>query len=61
MVKYLIGGAAGAVLGYLYYYFVGCATGACPITANPVSATVYGLVLGLLLAGAFVPSRGKKT
>lgn len=40
----------GAVLGYSYYYFIGCSTGACPITASPVSSTIYGLIIGLVLS-----------
>ncbi len=54
ILSYVIGGIIGAGAGYLYYYFVGCPSGQCPITANPWSATVYGVVLGLLIAGAFV-------
>lgn len=54
ILSYAIGGILGAGAGYLYYYFVGCASGQCPITSNPWSATVYGVVLGLLIAGIFV-------
>ncbi len=54
ILSYAIGGILGAGAGYLYYYFVGCASGRCPITSNPWSATVYGVVLGLLIAGIFV-------
>lgn len=42
----LLGGAAG----YAWHRFVGCRTGACPITANPWIATGYGATLGLLFA-----------
>ncbi|MCL4548950.1 MAG: DUF6132 family protein [Bacteroidetes bacterium] len=38
----------GAVLGYAYYYFVGCRTGSCPISGNPYISTVYGAVIGLI-------------
>ena len=27
--------AGGALVGLAYYYFVGCSTGACPLTSNP--------------------------
>lgn len=54
ILSYAIGGIIGAGAGYLYYYFVGCPSGQCPITANPWSATVYGVVLGMLIAGIFV-------
>lgn len=38
----------GAVLGYSYYYFIGCRGGTCPITGNPVISTLYGAVIGLV-------------
>lgn len=43
----------GALLGLGYYHFVGCATGSCAITANPVSAMVYMGLIGWLLSGIF--------
>jgi hypothetical protein len=42
--------AGGALAGYLYHRFVGCRSGACPITANPYISTLYGAVIGFLLA-----------
>ncbi len=48
--KLLIGIGIGAVAGYLYYYFVGCATGTCPITSNPYMSVLYGSVMGGLVA-----------
>lgn len=50
---YIIGAVVGAVAGYLYYRFVGCSTGTCPITSSPISSTIYGIVLGVLLASLF--------
>jgi len=41
---------AGGILGYAYYHFIGCTTGACPITSNPVASTAYGMILGLLVS-----------
>lgn len=40
---------AGGIAGYLYYYYVGCATGTCPITSNPVLSVGYGALIGLVL------------
>ncbi len=40
----------GAAGGYAYYYFVGCVTGTCAITSNPYISTVYGAVVGALVA-----------
>ncbi|MBK8170226.1 MAG: YtxH domain-containing protein [Sandaracinaceae bacterium] len=42
--------AIGASLGYAYYRFVGCRSGTCLITGNPYVATLYGAVMGFLLA-----------
>jgi hypothetical protein len=41
-----IGLSAGALLGYAYYYFIGCNTGSCPITSNPWNSVFYGMLLG---------------
>lgn len=54
MLGYVVGGALGAAAGYLYYRFVGCPSGTCPITSNPYISTLYGAVMGLLIAGAGV-------
>jgi hypothetical protein len=39
----------GALGGYAYYYYIGCASGACPISSNPYISTGYGAVIGLTL------------
>jgi hypothetical protein len=52
-VPYLIGAATGGGGGYLYYHFVGCAGGSCPITSSPVMSVVWGAVMGVLLFGRF--------
>lgn len=49
-----IGSFIGAVAGYLYYHFVGCASGTCAITSKPINSTIYGAVLGGLLGNLFV-------
>lgn len=49
----LAGIALGAVAGYAYYHFVGCASGTCAITSNPVNSTLYGALMGALLLNTF--------
>ncbi len=49
----IIGIIVGATGGYLYYYFVGCASGTCPITSNPYITVIYGAILGYLLLDMF--------
>ncbi len=44
------GAALGAAAGYGWHRLVGCSTGACPITANPWTSTLYGALVGLLFA-----------
>lgn len=45
----------GAVGGYLYYRFVGCADGTCAITSNPYVSTLYGGIIGGLLGSLLTP------
>ncbi|MBS1593450.1 MAG: hypothetical protein JST76_15230 [Bacteroidetes bacterium] len=53
----IIGVIVGAIGGYMYYHFVGCATGTCPITSKPLNSTLYGALLGGLLFSSFEPSQ----
>lgn len=39
---------AGGAAGFAIYKFIGCRTGACPITANPYISVVYGALMGFL-------------
>jgi hypothetical protein len=41
---------AGGGLGFGYYKLVGCRTGACPLTATPLRAILYGSTMGLVFA-----------
>jgi len=40
----------GAIGGYLYWYYIGCNSGTCPITSKASNSSIYGLVMGGLLA-----------
>ncbi len=48
--RIVIGTLIGALLGFGWYKFVGCSTGACPITSNPIISTLYGAFVGFLLS-----------
>ena len=56
----LLGAALGALGGYLYWYFVGCADGTCPITSSPLNSTLWGAVMGGLLLTMFEPKPPRK-
>lgn len=43
----------GALVGLAYYALVGCSTGTCAITSNPLNTMVYTGLIGLLLSGSF--------
>jgi hypothetical protein len=42
--------AVGALGGFAYWYFIGCAGGTCPLTSNPLVSTGYGSAIGFLLS-----------
>lgn len=50
LVRTLMGAVAGAAVGFAMYKFIGCRTGACPLTANPYVAMLIWGVMGALLA-----------
>jgi hypothetical protein len=55
-----VGIVFGAIGGYLYYHYIGCASGTCMITSKPVNSALYGAVMGGLLANVFQKDRTKK-
>ena len=56
-----IGTVIGAIAGYLYYKYVGCASGTCRITSKPLNSTLYFALIGGLLFNMFVKdSKTKK-
>jgi Family of unknown function (DUF6132) len=49
----IIGIIFGAIAGFLYWNFVGCASGRCMITAKPINSTLYGALMGYLIFNIF--------
>lgn len=39
----------GGTGGFLYYYYVGCQSGTCPITSSPYTSVIYGTLIGGVL------------
>lgn len=56
----IAGAALGALGGYLFWYFIGCNNGTCPITSSPVNSTLYGVLLGGLLGSMFKKGSSEK-
>jgi C4-dicarboxylate transporter len=54
-----IGIAIGALAGYAYYFYVGCASGTCAITSKPLNSTLYGALMGGLIFNMFVKENKK--
>jgi Family of unknown function (DUF6132) len=48
LTKMLLPVFLGGTVGYLYYHFIGCVSGHCPITGNPYISTGYGAAIGML-------------
>lgn len=55
---YLVGALTGGVGGYLYWFYIGCASGTCPITASPTMTVIWGAVMGSLIFSLF--KKGEK-
>lgn len=49
----LAGLVLGALAGWTYWYYVGCASGTCMITSKPFNSTLYGALLGFLFFNLF--------
>lgn len=50
--KRVLPALTGALLGYLYYFFVGCSNGSCGITSNPWTSIATGSIFGYFLANS---------
>lgn len=49
----------GGIGGYAYWFYIGCSTGACPITANWHTSVIYGVIMGFLV-GQMITDYTKK-
>ncbi len=47
--------SAGTMVGILYWKFVGCTTGSCPITSHWYTMGAYGMLFGWLVSDLFKP------
>ena len=51
MLPQIIGAVVGGGIGFAAYKFIGCSSGACPITSNPNVSILVGALLGAMLPG----------
>lgn len=59
--RLFLGLAAGAVVGLIYWKFVGCQSGTCPLTSNPYKTVgIYAIMGGLLTYNRGADKEGKK-
>lgn len=56
----IIGIFVGGILGFGYYYFIGCNSGSCAITSKPFNSSAYGMVMGYLMFSVFDKSTNVK-
>jgi hypothetical protein len=52
LLRLSLGIVLGAAAGFACYKFIGCSSGACPLTSNPIISSLYGGLLGAMLAGS---------
>ncbi|HKJ41566.1 MAG TPA: DUF6132 family protein [Sunxiuqinia sp.] len=45
----IVGIVVGSIAGFLYWRFVGCTSGTCPIQSHWQSSTLFGGLFGYLL------------
>lgn len=50
---YFIGGLLGGLAGLLYWKYIGCVTGTCAITSNPLRSTLYFAFFGAIVFSFF--------
>ena len=56
----LVGLVLGALAGFAYWYFIGCNSGSCPIQSNWESSTLYGGLIGIVMANGPSKDRNRK-
>lgn len=50
--KPFLGVIIGGLGGFLFFYFVGCKSGSCAITSNPLSSILMGGFLGFFITSS---------
>jgi len=56
---YMIGAVIGGIIGYAYWYFVGCTSGTCPLDQTPYRSVVSAALIGSLVLSMIFDWRSK--
>ncbi|MBC8491231.1 MAG: YtxH domain-containing protein [Candidatus Marinimicrobia bacterium] len=51
MAARIIATVISGALGFACYKFIGCRTGACPLTSNPYISIIWGALIGFIISG----------
>ncbi len=52
LLRVILGIIVGAAAGFGWHKLVGCSTGSCPLAASPYLSSIFGAVVGALVANA---------
>jgi len=55
-----IGITTGLILGFAYWYYIGCASGTCPLTSKWYTSSLYGALFGYLVTSLGIDMTKKK-
>lgn len=61
IVVYVLAILIGSLLGYAYYYFIGCQKGSCPLQSNMYYNIFLGALLAIVLIETFFSIKNKKS
>lgn len=56
---YIAGIVIGGIGGFLYWRFIGCASGTCPISSSPLMSTLFGVLIGVSTSSMFIKKKEK--
>lgn len=59
-VIYSIGIAIGLILGFAYWYYIGCTSGTCPLTSKWYTSSLYGALFGYLVTSLGIDMTKRK-
>ncbi len=56
----IIGIIVGSLGGYLFWHYIGCMSGTCPITSSPLNSAIFGSIIGGLVFSMFKANNNKQ-